>query len=114
MTKGRCLGLIGGLGVGATAHSYRRLAEMHAERAASLDFVMVHAETPRVFAYVEAGDRAGLAEYLSGFIQRMKEAGAEFAAIPAVTPHYCVRELSATSPLPVLNIFDPLAESLAA
>jgi aspartate racemase len=114
MTKGRCLGLIGGLGVGATAHYYRRLAEMHAERAASLDFVMVHAETPRVFGYVEAGDRAGLAEYLSGFIQRMKEAGAEFAAIPAVTPHFCVRELAAKSPLPLLNIFDPLAENLAA
>jgi aspartate racemase len=114
MTKGRCLGLIGGLGVGATAHYYRRLAEMHSERAASLDFVMVHAETPRVFEYVTAGDRVGLAEYLSGFVQRMKEAGAEFAAIPAVTPHYCVRELSANSPLPILNIFDPLAEDLAA
>jgi aspartate racemase len=114
MTKGRCLGLIGGLGVGATVHYYRRLAEAHAERAASLDFVMVHAETARVFEYVAAGDGVGLAEYLLGFVQRMKEAGAEFAAIPAVTPHYCMRELLAKSPLPILNIFDPLAEDLAA
>ena len=75
---------------------------------------MVHAETPRVFEYVTAGDRVGLAEYLLGFVQRMKEAGAEFAAIPAVTPHYCLRELLAKSPLPILNIFDPLAEDLAA
>ena len=58
---------------------------------------MVHAETPRVFEYVAAGDRVGLAEYLLGFVQRMKEAGAELAAIPAVTPHYCVRELLAKS-----------------
>ena len=99
--------------MGATAHYYRRLAEMHAEQGASLDFVMVHAETPRVFAYVEAGDRVGLAEYLSGFVQRMKDAGAEFAAVPAVTPHYCVRELMAKSPLSVLNIFDPLAAATA-
>ncbi len=44
----------------------------------------------------------------------MKAAGAEVAAIPAVTPHYCIQEVIATSPLPVLNIFEPLVHELAA
>jgi len=114
MNKGRCLGLVGGLGVGATIHYYQKLARAHEEQGRTLDMVITHAEVPRVFEYVEAGDRDGLAEYLVGFIRRMKDAGAEFAAIPAITPHYCVRELIAASPLPLFNIFDPLVEEFAA
>src|SRR5438105_5069421 len=114
MEKGRCLGLLGGLGVGATVHYYRNLARGHDERGRTLDIVITHSETSRVFEYVEAGDRDGLAEYLLGFIRRLKAAGAEFAAIPAITPHYCIRELIAASPLPLFNIFDPLVEELAA
>ena len=113
MNKGRCLGLLGGLGVGATIHYYQKLARGHEEQSRTLDIVITHSETSRVFAYVQAGDRDGLAEYLLGFLCRLKAAGAEFAAIPAITPHYCVRELIAASPLPLFNIFDPLVEELA-
>jgi aspartate racemase len=114
MNKSRCLGLVGGLGVGATIHYYQKLAKAHEERGRNLDIVITHAEVSRVFEYVEAEDRDGLAEYLLVFIRRMKAAGAEFAAIPAITPHYCVRALVAASPLPLFNIFDPLVEELAA
>ena len=114
MNKGRCLGLLGGLGVGATIHYYQKLARAHEEQGRTLDVVITHSEVPRVFEYVEAGDRDGLAEYLLGFIRRLKAAGAEFAAVPAITPHYCVRELIAASPLPLFNIFDPLVEEFAA
>jgi aspartate racemase len=114
MNKGRCLGLLGGLGVGATIHYYQNLVKGHEEQGRSLDIVITHSETSRVFEYVEAGDRDGLAEYLLGFVRRLKAAGAEFAVIPAITPHYCIRELAAVSPLPLFNIFDPLVEELAA
>ena len=114
MNKGRCLGLLGGLGVGATVHYYQKLAKAHEERGRTLDIVIAHAETSRVFEYVQAGDRDGLAEYLLGFVRRLKAAGAEFAAIPAITPHYCVRELIAASPLPLFNIFSPLVDELTA
>ncbi len=114
MNRSRCLGLVGGLGVGATIHYYKELAKAHEAQGRALDIVIVHAETPRVFEYVQANDRSGLAEYLNSYIRRMKAAGAEVAAIPAVTPHFCVRELIATSPLPMCNIFEPLARELAA
>ena len=113
MNKGRCLGLLGGLGVGATIHYYQKLVKGHEEQGRTLDIVITHSETSRVFEYVQAGDRDGLAEYLLGFIRRLKAAGAEFAVIPAITPHYCIRELVAVSPLPLFNIFDPLVEELA-
>ena len=112
MSKGRCLGLVGGLGVGATAHYYEKLARAHEDRGHTLDIVITHAEIPRVRGCVEANDRNGLAEYLGTFIRRMQGAGAETAAIPAVTPHLCVRELIAASPLPIFNIFEPLINEL--
>jgi aspartate racemase len=109
-----CIGLIGGLGPGAAVHYYRKLAEAHAKQHLPLDLVMVHAETSRVFEYAGADDREGLARYLNSFIDRLKAAGADLVVIPAVTPHLCIRELLAISPLPVLNLFDPLVKELSA
>jgi aspartate racemase len=111
--KTRCIGLIAGLGVGATIHYYKELALAAEARGRALDMVMAHARTARVFEYVEARDRDGLAAYLNGFIVRLQTAGAEFAVIPAVTPHYCIRELMELSPLPILSIFEPLARAIA-
>jgi aspartate racemase len=114
MNKTRCLGLVGGLGVGATIHYYEKLAKAHEAQGRTPDIVIVHAETSRVFDYVQADDRKGLAEYLTGYIRRLEAAGAQVAAIPAVTPHFCVRELIAASPLPLFNIFEPLIRELVA
>jgi aspartate racemase len=114
MKAGRCLGLVGGLGVGAAVHYYVNLAKAHHEQGRALDMVMVHAEPPRVMDFLRASDREGMARYLARFILRMEDAGAEFAVVPAVTPHYCIRELIAISPLPLLNVFEPLEQELAA
>jgi aspartate racemase len=113
MNTGRCIGLVGGLGVGATVHYYSKLAEKHKRKNLLLDLVMAHAEASEGLRLISAGDRAGLAAYLAGFLRRLAAAGAEFAVIPAVTPHYCIDELSPLSPVPILNIFDPLREHLS-
>ena len=114
MNKSRCLGLIGGLGVGATVYYYQRLARACEKLGFALDIVIANAQTPSVFAYVEANDRIGLAEYLNSFIARLKAAGAEMAVIPAITPLYCAKELAATSALPLVSLIDPLNRELAA
>ncbi len=111
--KTRCLALLAGLGVGAAIHYYKNLALAAEARGRALDLVMAHARSARVFEYVETGDRDGLAGYLNGFIIRLQAAGAEFAVVPAVTPHFCIRELMAISPLPVLSIFEPLVREIA-
>ena len=113
MGKSRCLGLLGGVGVGAANYYYREIAKAVEAAGVELDLVMVHAETPRVLAYVGAGDRAGLEGYFNGFFARMKAAGAELVAIPSVTSHYCVRELLGSSPLPIAVLFNPVAAEAA-
>jgi aspartate racemase len=112
MNRSRCIGLVGGLGVGAAVHYYSQIALAYQRNGALLDLVMAHAEVSEAVSFVKAGDRAGLAAYLAGFLRRLSAAGAEFAVIPAVTPHYCIDELRPISPLPILSIFDPLVDYL--
>jgi aspartate racemase len=111
---GRCIGLIGGLGVGATVHYYQELAKAHAARDRVLNLAMVHADVNRGLAMVQAGDRIGLAEYLAGLIAKLASAGTEFAVIPAVTPHFCIAELLPLSPLPLVNLVDVLQREIDA
>jgi aspartate racemase len=93
------LGLIGGLGPGATVHYYQELARLQAG-----EMLIIHADMARGLSHVERGDRVGLAEYFAGLIQRLADGGADFAAISAITPHVCIRELEKISVLPLVNI----------
>ena len=106
--------MIGGLGVGATIYDYENLSRGCERLGFALDIVIIHAQTPRVFEYVEAKNRVGLAEYLNGYIRRMKAAGAEMAAIPAITPLFCSKELAEASALPIVSLIDPLIRELQA
>jgi aspartate racemase len=103
----RNFGLIGGLGPGATVHYYRELA-----KGQSGEFLIVHADMERVRGYVERGDRDGLAGYFAPMIERLARGGAEVAAISAVTPHICIRELEKISPLPLVNIIETTAAAI--
>jgi aspartate racemase len=99
--------------VGATVHYYQKLAEAHDTCGRTLDMVIAHAETARIFEYVQAADPRGMAEYLNGFLGRLKAAGAEFGVVPAVTPLYCWSELTASCPLPLVSMVDAVAAELA-
>jgi aspartate racemase len=110
---GRCIGMLGGLGVGAAIHYYRELAKAHAARGCVLNLVMAHADNNRVRATIEAGDKHSLAVYLAALIGRLEAAGAEFAVVPAVAPHIAIAELVQLSPLPLLNLIAELKREIA-
>ena len=103
------LGLIGGLGPGATLHYYQQLAS-----AKPGEMLIVHAEMERVVEAVQRGDRDSLARYFARLIDRLASGGAEVAAISAVTPHMCIRELEKISALPLVNILDAIAAEVRA
>jgi len=109
---GRCIGLIGGLGVGAAIHYYRELAKAHAAREWVMNLAIIHADNVHVRELIEAGDKRGVASYLADLIARLKAAGAEFAVVPAVAPHIAIDELIAVSPLPVVNLIAELKRQL--
>ena len=105
---GVCLGLIGGLGVGATVYYYRELVKAHAGRGCVPNLLIVHADVNRVLQYAATGDVAQMAEYFLVLIRRLEAAGAKVAAIPAITPHICEPELSPRSPIPLVSLVDEI------
>jgi aspartate racemase len=113
-SHGRCIGLIGGLGVGAAVHYYQELVKAHTAQGWGLNLVMVHADAKRVRGAVETGDKAGLASYLASLIERLQAAGAEFAVVPAVAPHIAIAELIELSPLPIVNLIAEIRREVEA
>jgi aspartate racemase len=110
--QGRSIGLIGGLGPGATVHYYQALLRAHAARGVRPDIVIVHADVGEVLGLVGQGDLAGLARYMADFVARLEKAGAEIAAIPAITAHACMPMLKPLSRLPLISIFDVVRSDL--
>jgi aspartate racemase len=109
-----CVGVIGGLGVGATVHYYEKITAACKARGTSPDLVIAHADVEYGQDLVRAGKLDELAGYLVSFIRRMARAGAVAAPIPAVTPHICIAQLMKRTPVPLINIVDPIAAELRA
>ena len=114
-----CLGLIGGLGVGATIHYYQKLVKAHAEsvkaragRELRLRLLIVHADVNLVLSHVKNGNIAELAEYLAGLVRQLQGGGADIAAVSAITPHICISELIRLSPLPLVNLVAEVADEI--
>ena len=106
------VGIVGGLGVGATVHYYEKIAAACKARGVVPDLVITHADVDFGQGLVRAGKLDELARYLADFIARMAQAGARAAVIPAVTPHICIRELTPLLPIPLINIVEVLAAEL--
>lgn len=107
-------GLIGGLGVGAAVLYYSRIAAACAERGYVPRITMTHAHAPQALALVTAGKIDELANYLSSFAQALEKAGADYIAIPAVTPHICEEKLKQRMKLPLLSMLEATARGLQA
>jgi len=108
-----CLGLVGGLGVGAAIHYYRELAKAHYALHVPMNLVMVHADMARMVRWAEAGDAKSMARYVAGLMAQMRAAGATFAALPAVTPHLCISELQPICPLPLVNLLEAVNDAVS-
>jgi len=112
--EARCLGLIGGLGPDATVHYYRALIAAIDKQGRVPRLLIAHAEYDRVYKLVTAKDLDGLARYLSGLIASMAAGGADVSAIVAVTPHICAAQLTAMSPLPLVNMLKEVPKAVRA
>jgi aspartate racemase len=106
------VGIVGGLGVGATVHYYEKIASACKARGVVPDLAIVHADVDYGQSLIRAGKLDELARYLAGFIERLAGAGAKTAVMPAVTPHICIRELTPLLAIPLLNIVEVLAAEL--
>ncbi len=88
------IGLIGGIGPAATDFYYRGLIERHAASGIPLELTIAHADVREMSRNLTNRDPGRQAEIF---------AGAAAAAITSMGGHFCVKELAAISPLPILN-----------
>jgi aspartate racemase len=112
--EGRLLGLIGGLGPGATVHYYRGLIAAHAAQGRVARMLVAHADVDRARPLAEANALDQLARYLNGFIEQTAAGGAEMAAIVAITPHICVAQLTPLLRIPLIDMVAVVGDALRA
>ena len=103
------IGLIGGIGVAATVVYYQRLAAAVAARGAgALALTIVHADIHELIRNNLADRRAEQAHAFLPLIERLKAAGCDCAALTSMGAHFCVDDLAALSPLPIVSAVAPL------
>lgn len=109
-----CVGLIGGLAVGASCEYYKRLVGAMRAENAPLHLVLVHADLARVVAYMSGGQTEALAEYQASLIRQLHAAGATHGVITSVASHYAFDEVTRLSPLPLISILQAIREGIEA
>ena len=97
------IGLIGGIGPAATEYYYRGLIERYASIGITLDLTIAHADVQEMTKNLANGAAQEEAEIFAHLVRRLAAAGAEIAAVTSMGGHFCIRELMAISPLPLLN-----------
>jgi len=108
------LGLVGGLGPGATVHYYNGLIAAHKAQGRVARMIIAHADVDHGRPLAEAGKIDELARYLNGFIDATAAGGAEMAAIVAVTPHICTAQLAPLLRIPLIDMVAVVAEEIRA
>ena len=103
------IGLIGGIGVAATVVYYQRLTAAAAARGvAKLELTIVHGEIQELIRNNLADLRVEQARALLLLVTRLKDAGCDCVALSSLGAHFCLDELAALSPLPIVSAVAPL------
>ncbi|HUB13103.1 MAG TPA: aspartate/glutamate racemase family protein [Acetobacteraceae bacterium] len=97
------IGLIGGIGPGATEYYYRGIVARHRAAGTSPELTIVHADVRELGRNAANDDRVSQAKAFAHLTQRLAAAGADAVAITSMGGHFCLREFAAISPLAVHN-----------
>jgi len=98
------IGLIGGIGPAATDYYYRNLVRLAAERRATLDMTVVHADSPTLLANLTRDDKAAQTAIYQRLTERLVRAGAQCVVVTSVAGHFCIDDFAAVTPLPVIDM----------
>lgn len=97
------IGLIGGIGPAATEFYYKGLVKAYASANKLMELTIVHADVRDLLRNLSNGAAREQAEIFLRFVKRLKAAGADAAAVTSLAGHFCIKELEAISPLPLIN-----------
>jgi aspartate racemase len=113
--KMKRIGLIGGLSPESTVHYYQILCREYNRSVGGLNFPEIVIESINLQSLVTLfgeNDWDGVAKILLTALNRLKDAGADFSAILANTPHNAYDQIRDVAPLEILTIMDATAAAL--
>ena len=113
----KTIGMIGGLGPESTVDYYKLLIASYRERITddSYPHLLINSiNLQNVVRRLDAGDHAGLVEYLTTELRRLEAAGAEIGFIGANTPHIVFDELRRRSGIPLVSIVEATCQAVQA
>ena len=110
----KTLGLIGGTGPESTIEYYRLLVARYREQADghSPRVIITSIDLKQMIEWMTAGNLAAVTDGLAAEFERLRIAGADFAALTANTPHIVFDELQARSSLPLISIVEATCEEV--
>jgi aspartate racemase len=105
------IGLIGGLGPEATVEYYKEIIKKFnlLNKDVSLNYpemIIYSVNISKLIDFMEKKEYSNAVQYISKSIASLKDAGAEFGAITANTPHLLFDEIQKKSELPLISIVD--------
>lgn len=106
------IGLIGGIGPGATDYYYRRLISTFARKNATLELTIVHADTPTLVSNLARNDIAAQTAIYTRLTNRLVLAGAECVGVTSIGGHFCIDAFKAVSPLPVVDMISEVSRAI--
>ncbi len=111
----KIIGILGGLGPEATADYYKEIIKGFniINRNGDLNYpeIIIYSVTMSKFiGLLEDKRYSDAANYLAQCLDKMKNAGADFAVISANTPHLLFNEIQSKVNLPLISIVDVCAK----
>jgi aspartate racemase len=107
------IGLIGGIGPAATDFYHRGLIERHTASGIPLELTIAYADVREMSRNLANKDPGRQAEIFARLVDRLKAAGAAAAAVTSMGGHFCIKELEAISPLPMINAIPEVGAAVA-
>ena len=104
----KTVGIIGGIGPESTIEYYRLIVSGYRERTdkSNPSIIINSVDVDKLIAWAGANEWDAFTNYLSGEIERLARAGADFGALAANTPHIVFDELQRRSPMPLISIVE--------
>lgn len=109
--------MIGGTGPESTVEYYRRLIARYRARKPgghAPTLLIDSVDNRNLVDWFTANQLEPVSNYLASEIDRLAQAGAEFALIAAVTPHLVFDQLRQRASIPLLSIVEATADAAAA
>lgn len=103
----KTIGIIGGIGPESTIDYYRSMVAEYRRAHADTGYpaiVINSVDLDRLRQYFDTGNLDAVTDYLLVELQRLADAGADFALLAANTPHIVFDRLQQASPVPLLSI----------